>query len=101
MDEVILSNDSVSRLMAQAAIHHGSSKLFNQMLSSADGENLYEIKTKPHWNTYRDAAMELFNMGATLISEERGKETFMTVSKYSLLTCLYTLEQKKIIIKTK
>ncbi|WP_102273387.1 potassium channel family protein [Cytobacillus massiliigabonensis] len=69
VDEVILSNDSVSRLMAQAAIHHGSSKLFNQMLSSADGENLYEIKTKAHWNTYRDAAMELFNMGATLISD--------------------------------
>jgi len=69
VDEFILSNDSVSRLMAQAAIHHGSSKLFKEMLSSNEGENLYEIKTKPHWATYKDAAMELFEMGATLISD--------------------------------
>lgn len=69
VDEFILSNDSVSRLMAQAAIHHGSSKLFKQMLSHTDGENLYPITVKPHWNTYRDAAIELFDMGATLISD--------------------------------
>ncbi|MDF2038409.1 potassium channel family protein [Cytobacillus oceanisediminis] len=69
VDELILSNDSISRLMAHAAINHGSSKLFNQMLSSSEGENLYEIKPKPHWSTYRDAAMELFEIGATLISD--------------------------------
>jgi voltage-gated potassium channel len=69
VDEFILSNDSVSRLMAQASLHHGSSKLFKQILSNTDGENLYEIQAKPHWNTYRDAAIELFDMGAILISE--------------------------------
>ncbi|WP_449620954.1 ion channel [Robertmurraya sp. Marseille-Q9965] len=69
VDEFILSNDSVSRLMAHASLYHGSSKLFNQMLSNTDGENLYEIQAKPHWNTYRDAAIELFDMGAVLISE--------------------------------
>ncbi|MCS0788009.1 potassium channel family protein [Cytobacillus firmus] len=69
VDELILSNDSISRLMAHAAINHGSSKLFNQMLSNSEGENLYEIKAKPHWSTYRDAAMELFEIGATLISD--------------------------------
>lgn len=69
VDEFILSNDSVSRLMAQAAINHGSSKLFNQLLSNTEGENLYEINKKAHWVTYKDAAMELFEMGATLISD--------------------------------
>ncbi|WP_141433509.1 potassium channel family protein [Bacillus sp. 03113] len=69
VDEFILSNDSISRLMAQAAIYHGSSKLFKQLLSNTDGENLYEITKKPHWNTYKDAAIELFEMGATLISD--------------------------------
>ncbi|PLR79502.1 ion transporter [Bacillus canaveralius] len=69
VDEFILSNESVSRLMAHAAIHHGSSKLFKQLLSKADGDNLYEIVKKPHWNTYKDAAIELFEMGATLISD--------------------------------
>lgn len=69
VDEFILSNDSVSRLMAQAAIHHGSSKIFEQLLSNMEGENLYEIRKKPHWVTYKDAAMELFEMGAVLISD--------------------------------
>lgn len=69
VDEFILSNDSVSRIMAQAAIHHGSSKLFKEILSSTEGENLYEIGTKPQWITYKDAAMELFDLGATLISD--------------------------------
>ncbi|WP_174731579.1 potassium channel family protein [Mesobacillus harenae] len=69
VDEFILSNESVSRLMAQAAIHPGSSRLFKQLLSKAEGENLYEIVKKPHWNTYKDAAMELFEQGAILISD--------------------------------
>ncbi|MCM3670334.1 potassium channel family protein [Mesobacillus maritimus] len=69
VDEVILSNASVSRLMAQASIHHGSSKLFKQLLSKADGENLYQIKKKPHWKNYKEAALELFEQGATLISD--------------------------------
>jgi voltage-gated potassium channel len=69
VDEFILSNDSVSRLMAQAAINHGTTKLFKQLLSNTDGENLYEINKKAHWVTYKDAAMELFEMGATLISD--------------------------------
>jgi voltage-gated potassium channel len=69
VDEFILSNESVSKLMAQAAIYPGSSRLFKQLLSNTDGENLYEIKKKPHWNTYKDAAMELFESGATLISD--------------------------------
>lgn len=69
VDEFILSNESVSRLMAHAAIYPGSSKLFKQLLSNTVGENVYEIKKKPHWNTYKDAAMELFDIGATLISD--------------------------------
>lgn len=69
VDEFILSSDSMSRLMAQAAIHHGSSKLFEQLLSKKEGENLYEIKKQKHWVTYRDAAVELFEKGAILISD--------------------------------
>ncbi|QNG60916.1 NAD-binding protein [Bacillus sp. PAMC26568] len=69
VDEFVLSNESVSRLIAQAAIHPGSSSLFKQLLSKADGENLYEIIKKPHWLTYKDASMELFDAGAILISD--------------------------------
>lgn len=69
VDEFILSNESVSKLMAHAAIFPGSSRLFKQLLSNTEGENLYEIVKKPHWNTYKEAAMELFDLGATLISD--------------------------------
>lgn len=69
VDEFILTKESLSRLMAQATIHHGSSKIFEQLLSRTEGENLYEIQKKPHWTTYRDAAQELFNQGAILISD--------------------------------
>lgn len=69
VDEFILAKESVSRLMAQAAIFPGSSRLFKQLLSNTDKENLYEIHKKPHWNTYKEAAVELFDLGATLISD--------------------------------
>lgn len=69
VDEFILSSDSLSRLMAQATIHHGASQLFEQLMSKREGGNLYEIRKKAHWVTYRDAAAELFEQGATLISD--------------------------------
>lgn len=68
VDDFILSNESVSRLMANATINPMSSNIFNQLLSKQYGEDLYEIRKKPHWNTYRDAAMDLFEQGATLIA---------------------------------
>ncbi|MGJ7922419.1 ion channel [Neobacillus sp. LXY-4] len=69
VDEFILAKESVSRLMAQAAIYPGSSRLFKKLLSNGDEENLYEITKKPHWKTYKQAASELFDLGATLISD--------------------------------
>ncbi|WP_318504781.1 potassium channel family protein [Bacillus sp. T3] len=69
VDEFVLAKESVSRLMAQAAIYPGSSRLFKKLLSNTDEENLYEIHKKPHWQTYKQAAMELFDLGATLISD--------------------------------
>lgn len=69
VDEFVLAKESVSRLMAQAAIYPGSSRLFKKLLSNADEENIYEIHKKPHWTTYKMAAMELFDLGATLISD--------------------------------
>ncbi len=68
VDDFILSNESVSRLMAKATLHPMSSSIFNQLLGKRYGENLYEIRRKPHWKTYRDAAIELFDQGATLIA---------------------------------
>ncbi|WP_240689099.1 potassium channel protein [Ammoniphilus sp. YIM 78166] len=69
VDEFILSNEAVSRLVAQASLHHGSSELFRQLTSKAHGDNVYEIAVKPNWYTYKDAFLELLEQGATLISD--------------------------------
>ncbi|MFZ3590069.1 ion channel [Bacillus sp. DJP31] len=68
VDDFILSNESISRLMAKATLHPMSSSIFNQLLGKRYGENLYEIRKKPHWKSYRDAAIDLFDQGATLIA---------------------------------
>ena len=69
VDEFILSNEAVSRLVAQASLHHGSSELFRQLTTKSHGDNVYEISIKPHWRSYKDAFLELLEQGATLISD--------------------------------
>lgn len=69
VDEFILSNEAVSRLVAQASIHHGSSELFRQLTSKKHGDNIYEIAAQPQWHTYKDAFLDLLDHGATLIAD--------------------------------
>jgi voltage-gated potassium channel len=68
INDFILSNDSVSMLMAKATLHPGTTNLFRQLLSKRFGNNIYEIKPKQEWNTYEDAYHALFDQGAVLIS---------------------------------
>ncbi|WP_257351561.1 potassium channel family protein [Pseudalkalibacillus decolorationis] len=69
VDEFILSHETISRLAVRSAITHGISKIYSQLMSRGIGDNLYEIKVRPHWKTYRDAFDELFKEGATLIAD--------------------------------
>ncbi|WP_202081511.1 potassium channel protein [Caldalkalibacillus salinus] len=69
IDEFILSNEAISRLVAQASLHQGSSELFRQLMSKKYGDNLFEITAKPDWKNYRDAFMALLNQGATLVAD--------------------------------
>lgn len=68
VDDFILSNDSVSRLMARATLHPGTTNIFRQLLSKKYGSNIHEIKPRPEWKTVRDAYLSLFEQGAVLIS---------------------------------
>ncbi|MDQ0242903.1 voltage-gated potassium channel [Bacillus fengqiuensis] len=68
VDDFILSNDSVSRLMARATLHPGTTNIFRQLLSKKYGSNIHEIKPMPEWKTIRDAYLSLFEQGAVLIS---------------------------------
>ncbi|MDF2857593.1 MAG: hypothetical protein K0Q87_3444 [Neobacillus sp.] len=72
VDEFILSNGSVSNLMAKSAQTKGASHLFTQLLSQKDGDkgsDLWEVSLKPEWRTYGDAYESLKEKGAQLIAD--------------------------------
>ncbi|NHN29187.1 potassium channel protein [Paenibacillus agricola] len=72
VNEFILGDETISRLAVRSAFNPGAAAIISQLLTSRDGEDLYEIAHRIHWHHYRDAFEELLNEGATLISN--GKE---------------------------
>ncbi|TFE01458.1 potassium channel family protein [Jeotgalibacillus salarius] len=68
VDDFILSDDSVSLLMAKATLQPGTTTIFRQLLSKRFGNNIYVIKSKSAWKTYRDASQKLLDDGAVLIA---------------------------------
>jgi voltage-gated potassium channel len=68
VDDFILSNDSVSLLMAKATLQPGTTGLFRQLLSKKFGKNIHEYTPIPEWKTYKDASQSLFEGGAVLIA---------------------------------
>jgi voltage-gated potassium channel len=69
VDEFILSHKTISSLAVRAAFSNGITSIFTQLMSRRQGDDLHEIKKRPHWKTYRDAFNELLNEGATLIAD--------------------------------
>ncbi|GAA0322278.1 potassium channel family protein [Bacillus carboniphilus] len=68
VDDFILSDDSVSLLMAKATLQPGTTHIFRQLLSKSFGSNIHEISPKPHWKTYKEASSELYEKGAILMA---------------------------------
>jgi voltage-gated potassium channel len=68
VDDFILSNDSVSFLMAKATIHPGTTNLFRQLLSKRYGNNIHLLKPKAEWKTIKQASEELLQSGAVLLA---------------------------------
>lgn len=69
VNEFVLSNEAFPHLMAKALLHHGSTRLFMEMLNHAYGENIWEIEPAASWATYRDAFDALREQGANLIAD--------------------------------
>jgi voltage-gated potassium channel len=83
IDEFILSQESVSFLMAKSAQTRGSSHLFTQLLSQQDGEDgcdLWQVKGTYYWKTYGEAYESLKEKGATLIAD---RDQLNLLSKYN------------------
>ena len=69
VDEFVLADEMISRIAVRSAFSNGITSIFSQLLSRREGDDLYEIKARQEWKTYRDAFTELLSMGATLISD--------------------------------
>jgi voltage-gated potassium channel len=69
VDEFVLSHETVSRMAVRSAFSQGITEIYTQLLSHKKGDNLFEVKKRAEWNTYRDAFEDLLNEGATLIAD--------------------------------
>jgi voltage-gated potassium channel len=69
VDEFVLSHETVSRMAVRSAFSRGITEIYTQLLSYKEGENLFEVKKKGEWKTYKDAFEGLLKEGATLISD--------------------------------
>jgi voltage-gated potassium channel len=69
VDEFVLSHETVSRMAVRSAFSKGITDIYTQLLSHKEGENLFEVKTRDEWKTYKDAFEGLLKEGATLISD--------------------------------
>jgi voltage-gated potassium channel len=69
VDEFVLSHETVSRMAVRSAFSKGITEIYTQLLSHKEGENLFEVRKKDEWQTYKDAFEGLLKEGATLISD--------------------------------
>ncbi|WP_339278851.1 potassium channel family protein [Paenibacillus sp. FSL W8-1187] len=69
VDELILSQQSISHLIASSTVNQGSSRLFMNLMSKDSGDELYGIAKRPEWRTYNDAYEWLKARGALLVAD--------------------------------
>jgi voltage-gated potassium channel len=69
IDEFVLTHDTISSLAVRSVFANGISTVYSQLISRKYGDDIYQIKKKKDWVTYRDAFHDLLKDGATLISD--------------------------------
>ncbi|MFD1739279.1 ion channel [Bacillus salitolerans] len=70
VDDFLMSHETISHLAVRSATSKGITKIFSQLISRRYGDDLFQIKAKPEWKTYREAFDDLLKEGATLISDQ-------------------------------
>lgn len=81
IDEVVLSDEFVSRMLVRSSFQKGISNVFNQLISRSVGQDLREIEKKSTWTTYGDAVEEITSKGATLIAVGDDMDIYQNLSK--------------------
>jgi voltage-gated potassium channel len=71
VNDFILSQEMISRLAVRSAVSKGITGLYSQLISREHGDDLYEIKKRQEWKSYRDAFNALLQEGATLIADHQ------------------------------
>lgn len=71
VDEFIFSNETISSLAVRSAFTKGISGVYGQLMRRSQGDDLYHIPMRSHWETYKDAFEELLKEGATLIADRQ------------------------------
>ncbi|MBM7650143.1 voltage-gated potassium channel [Bacillus ectoiniformans] len=69
IEDIVLSTQSIAKMMAKATVIDGANQLFFQLLNDQAGEDLREIPTCKLWATYGEANEWLESKGANLISD--------------------------------
>ncbi|CAM3612947.1 potassium channel family protein [Marinicrinis lubricantis] len=69
VNHFLVSSEMVSRLAVRSALAESHGDIVKQLIQREHGDNLYEIKPKAEWHTYRDAFTALLEKGATLIAD--------------------------------
>ncbi len=70
VEKFLYPQSTISHLVAQEAMNHGVIDVLTQLGTMQKGVNLYTIKKKTEWITYRDAFYSLIEIGATLLADK-------------------------------
>jgi len=70
VDDFIEYHQTISHLAIMAAHTTGVTKAFSDLLTEGKGSQVYSIKKKENWLTYKDAYLALLEEGATLFSNK-------------------------------
>lgn len=69
VNHFLVSGEMISSLAVRSALSEGHGSIVSQLISRKDDNDLFEIASRPHWKTYRDAFRELLDEGATLVAD--------------------------------
>lgn len=68
VDEVLLGDETISRMAILAAYHPGVTKVVTNLLTK-DGDGMFSIPVRAEWKTYREAFHAMLEEGVTILSD--------------------------------
>ena len=70
VEKFLYPQSTISHLVAQEAMNHGVIDILKQLGTLQNGVNLYIVEKKEGWITYRDAFLDLLELGVILLADK-------------------------------